>query len=62
MWCPTDSLITYGNWITNITKQLLETLQGFCKSLLLVAENKVKIYYKYYILKFNIFIQIFDIN
>lgn len=55
MWCPVDPLITYDNWITNITKQLLETLQGFCKSLLLVAENKVKMYYEYNILKFNIF-------
>lgn len=41
MWCPIDSSISYNNWITTITKQLLGTLQGFCKSLLAVAENKV---------------------
>lgn len=46
MWCPVDSLIIYSNWITNITKKLFETLQGFCNSLLLVVENKVTIYYK----------------
>lgn len=40
IWCPIDSSISYNNWITNITKHLLETLQGFCKSLLPVAENK----------------------
>lgn len=42
MWCPTDYSITYDNWITKITKQLLKTLQGFCDSLLPIAENKVK--------------------
>lgn len=43
MWCPIDSSISYNNWITKITKQLLKTLQGFCKSLLSIAENKVTI-------------------
>lgn len=42
IWCPIDSSISYNNWITNITKHLLETLQGFCKNLLSIAENKVK--------------------
>ncbi|KAE9539511.1 hypothetical protein AGLY_004763 [Aphis glycines] len=40
IWCPIDSSISYSSWITNITKHLLETLQGFCKSLLPIAENK----------------------
>lgn len=42
MWCPTEYSITYDDWITKITKQLLKTLQGFCGSLLSIAENKVK--------------------
>lgn len=42
IWCPIDSSMSYSSWITNITKHLLETLQGFCKSLLPIAENKVK--------------------
>lgn len=41
-WCPTDSSISYKNWITLLTKQLLTTLQGYCKSVLPIAENKVK--------------------
>ncbi|XP_029344827.1 serine-protein kinase ATM [Acyrthosiphon pisum] len=40
IWCPLDESISYNNWITIITKHLLETLQGFCKSLLPIAENK----------------------
>lgn len=42
IWCPTDFSISYSNWITKITKQLLEILQGICKSLLPIAENKVQ--------------------
>jgi len=49
IWCPIDSSISYNNWITNITKHLLETLQGFCQSLLPIAENKVKPKNRYYI-------------
>lgn len=45
IWCPIDMSISYNEWITRITKQLLETLQGFCISLMYIAENKVKIYY-----------------
>lgn len=45
IWCPINSSISYKNWITILTKQLLTTLQGFCKSLLPIAENKVKTYY-----------------
>jgi len=41
IWCPIDESISYNNWITIITKHLLETLQGFYKSLLPIAENKV---------------------
>lgn len=41
IWCPINSSISYNNWITRITKRLLKTLQGFCKSLLSIAENKV---------------------
>ncbi|XP_060874698.1 serine-protein kinase ATM isoform X2 [Metopolophium dirhodum] len=40
IWCPLDESISYNNWITIITKHLLETLQGFYKSLLPIAENK----------------------
>lgn len=43
IWCPINSTISYKNWITILTKQLLTTLQGFCKSLLSIAENKVKL-------------------
>lgn len=42
IWCPTDFSISYSNWITKITKLLLEILQGNCKSLLPIAENKVQ--------------------
>jgi len=41
IWCPIDESISYNNWITIITKHLLETLQSFYKSLLPIAENKV---------------------
>lgn len=44
IWCPLDPSISYSSWIIRITKQLLETLQGFCNSLLPIAENKVKIF------------------
>jgi len=53
IWCPIDESISYNNWITNITKHLLETLEGFCKSLLPIAENKVKTI-KRYIYIYNI--------
>lgn len=42
IWCPRDSSISFNDWVTKITKQLLESLPGFCKSLLPIAENKVK--------------------
>lgn len=42
IWCPSDPLISYNNWITIITAKLFETLEGFCTSLLPVAENKVQ--------------------
>lgn len=42
IWCPVDSSISYNNWVTRLTKTLLETFQGFSKSLLPIAENKVK--------------------
>lgn len=45
LWCPIDMSISYNRWITRITKQLLKILQGFCKSILPIAENKVNIYY-----------------
>lgn len=44
LWCPIDRSISYNKWITRITKQLLKILQGFCKSILPIAENKVNIY------------------
>ncbi|VVC40821.1 Hypothetical protein CINCED_3A017263 [Cinara cedri] len=40
IWCPIDLSISYNKWLTSLTKQLLETLQGFCKSVLPIAENK----------------------
>lgn len=43
IWCPENAIISYNDWIVKITKKLFETLQGFCKSLLPVAENKVNI-------------------
>lgn len=42
IWCPIDYSISYSDWITRLTKKLLETFQGFSKSLLPIAENKVK--------------------
>jgi len=47
IWCPIDESISYNNWITIVTKHLLETLQGFYKSLLPIAENKVNPLNKY---------------
>jgi len=54
IWCPVDTSIPYSNWITEITKHLLGTLPDFCKSLLPIAENKVKTYeyWKCHIFKF----------
>lgn len=54
IWCPIDESISYNNWITIITKNLLETLQGFYKSLLPIAENKVN--------PLNRYINIYNMN
>lgn len=56
IWCPIDFSISYSNWITKITKHLLETLQGICKSLLPIAENKVQniINIIYFMLKYKL--------
>ncbi|XP_050523942.1 serine-protein kinase ATM isoform X2 [Daktulosphaira vitifoliae] len=41
LWCPKITISTsYEVWITCLTKTLLSTLQGYCQSLLLIAEHK----------------------
>ncbi|XP_050425429.1 serine-protein kinase ATM isoform X2 [Adelges cooleyi] len=41
IWCPSGIVSTsFDTWITRITKALLSTFEGYCQSLLPIAEHK----------------------